>query len=109
ILSVLARSCAIRAEQKILQIISFLAPTTYETAFQEILVALSVPTDTSVEVSEPKKDVNQLPDPAQVLLSNLEAAFAAQDWPDVIRKATFLIERLPASASAAVYRMQGVA
>ncbi len=39
----------------------------------------------------------------------MEAAFAAQDWPDVIRKADYLIKRQPESATATVYRLQGLA
>jgi tetratricopeptide (TPR) repeat protein len=39
----------------------------------------------------------------------MEASFAAQDWPDVLRKADFIINRLPGSATATVYRLQGLA
>ena len=39
----------------------------------------------------------------------MEATFAIQDWPDVIRKADYLIKRLPGSATATVYRLQGLA
>src|SRR2546423_1283924 len=42
------RLCTIRADLKILQIISFLAPKPYETAFQEVLSALGLPPETPV-------------------------------------------------------------
>src|SRR5438128_8458573 len=43
IIPLLYRACSIRADLKILQIISFLAPKTYEAAFQEVLSALGLP------------------------------------------------------------------
>src|SRR6266516_3114209 len=43
------------------------------------------------------------------LVRQMEAAKAAQDWPAVLRKAEYLIKRLPGSATAKVYRLQGLA
>jgi tetratricopeptide (TPR) repeat protein len=106
ILPVLHRSCSIRADLKILQIISFLAPRSYEQAFREVLLALGLPTSAPIE---PVKQASSPSDPAAALLGQLQAAFAAHDWPDVIRKADYLIKRMPGGASALVYRMQGVA
>jgi tetratricopeptide (TPR) repeat protein len=48
-------------------------------------------------------------DTGTALVRQMEAAFAAQDWPDVIRKADYLIKHLPGSATATVYRLQGLA
>lgn len=106
IIPVLHRSCSIRADLKILQIISFLAPKPYEQAFGEVLLALGLPTSTPIE---PVKQASSPSDPAAALLGQLQAAFAAHDWPDVIRKAEYLIKRMPGGALALVYRMQGVA
>jgi len=106
ILPVLHRSCSIRADLKILQIISFLAPKLYEQAFHEVLLALDLPTSTPIE---PMKQASSPSDPAAALLGQVQAAFAAHDWPDVVRKADYLIKRLPGGALALVYRMQGVA
>ncbi len=106
ILPVLHRSCSIRADLKILQIISFLAPKSYEQAFGEVLLALGLPTSAPIE---PVKQASSSSDPAAALLDQLQAAFAAHDWPDVIRKADYLIKRMPGGALALVYRMQGVA
>ena len=39
----------------------------------------------------------------------MESSFAAPDWPDVLRKADYIIKRLPGSATATVYRLQGLA
>jgi superkiller protein 3 len=55
------------------------------------------------------KQASSSSDPAAALLGQLQAAFAAHDWPDVIRKADYLIKRMPGGALALVYRMQGVA
>src|SRR5947209_19375920 len=52
ILPVLHRPCAIRADLETIQIISFLAPKPYETAFREVLIALDLPLDTPLEPKE---------------------------------------------------------
>src|SRR5258708_24964169 len=83
ILPVLHRSCSIRADLKILQIISFLAPKSYEQAFGEVLLALGLPTSIPIE---PMKQASSPSDPEAALLGQLQAPFAAHDWPDVIRK-----------------------
>jgi tetratricopeptide (TPR) repeat protein len=106
IIPVLHRNCSIRADLKIKQIISFLAPKPYEQAFQEVLLALALPTSTPIE---PMKQAISPSDPSASLLGQLQAAFAVHDWPDVIRKADYLIKRMPGGALALVYRMQGVA
>jgi tetratricopeptide (TPR) repeat protein len=106
VLPVLYRSCSVRADLKILQIISFLAPKPYNQAFGEVLFALGLSAGTPVE---PREQASALGDPAAALLSQLQAAFAAHDWPDVIRKADYIIKRMPGSASALVYRLQGLA
>jgi tetratricopeptide (TPR) repeat protein len=106
IMPVLYRPCSIRADLKIFQIISFLAPKTYEQAFSEVLIALNVPADSSVE---PMKPMSSPSDPAAVLLNQLQTAFVAHDWPDVLRKADYLTKRVPGGATAQVYRMQGIA
>src|SRR5438270_7634398 len=95
IIPVLHRHCTIRVDLKILQIISFLAPQRYEAAFQEVLSALGLPTETPVVH---KVTADQISSAATTLLRQIEAAFAAQDWPDVIRKADYLIKRFPESA-----------
>jgi tetratricopeptide (TPR) repeat protein len=106
VLPVLYRSCSIRADLKILQIISFLAPKLYNQAFGEVLFALGISAGTPVE---PREQASALGDPAAALLGQLQAAFDIHDWPDVIRKADYLIKHMPARASAQVYRLQGVA
>src|SRR5207244_3343802 len=70
ILPVLHRDCTIRADLEILQIISFLAPKTYEEAFREVLLALGLPTDTPVE----QEKVTSRPsnDPATILIQQME-------------------------------------
>ncbi len=106
IIPVLHRPCTIRADLKILQFVSFLAPKPYEVAFQEVLRALGLPPETPVAHNV---SAEQTTGGAMTLLRQIEAAFTAQDWPDVIRKADYLIKRLPDSATATVYRLQGLA
>jgi hypothetical protein len=106
VLPVLYRSCSIRADLKILQIISFLAPKPYNQAFGEVLFALGLSAGTPVE---PREQASALGDPAAALLGQLQAAFDVHDWPDAIRKADYIIKHIRGSASALVYRLQGVA
>ncbi len=106
ILPILYRECSVRADLRIIQITSFLAPKIYEDAFKEVLGALGLPT-TGVE--KPVHITPQPVDTGAVLVHQLEVGFANQDWPDVLRKANYLIKNLPGSASATVYRLQGLA
>jgi tetratricopeptide (TPR) repeat protein len=106
IIPVLYRACTIRADLKILQIISFLTPKPYEEAFQEVLRALGLPTDISVIQ---KGNASQTADATTVLLQQMEKAFTNHDWPDVIRKADYLIKRMPNHLSSTAYRLQGLA
>ena len=106
ILPLLYRDCTIRPDLKIIQIISFLTPKLYEDAFKEVLVALGLPT------KDIEKSIHIAPQPVDtgtVLLQQMEGSFAAQDWSDVLRKADYIIKRLPERATATVYRMQGLA
>jgi tetratricopeptide (TPR) repeat protein len=106
IIPLLYRECKVRADLNTLQVISLLSPKTYETAFKEVLMTLGLPT------SGEEKPVIIAPQPVDTgtaLVGQMEAAFAIQDWPDVIRKADYLIKRLPGSATATVYRLQGLA
>src|SRR5438309_353093 len=100
------RTCTIRADLEILQIISFLAPKPYEAAFQEVLSALGLPKKPLVV----RKEGASLPtDPTNILTQQMETAFADHDWPDVIRKANYLIKRTSGNVSSTVYRLQGLA
>jgi tetratricopeptide (TPR) repeat protein len=58
---------------------------------------------------KPVINAPQQEDTGTSLVRQMEASFALQDWPDVIRKADYLIKRLPGSATATVYRLQGLA
>jgi tetratricopeptide (TPR) repeat protein len=106
IIPLLYRECKVRADLNTLQVISFLSPKTYETSFKEVLVTLGLPT---AGEEKPVRIAPQPVDTGTALVQQMEAAFAAQDWPDVIRKADYLIKRLPARATATVYRLQGLA
>ncbi|MFL5588082.1 MAG: tetratricopeptide repeat protein [Ktedonobacteraceae bacterium] len=106
IIPLLYRPCSIRADLKTIQIISFLAPQRYEAAFQEVLGALGLPPEMPVAH---KVGASQTASSATTWLRQIEAAFAAQDWSDVIRKADYLIKHLPDSATTTVYRLQGLA
>jgi tetratricopeptide (TPR) repeat protein len=106
IIPLLYRECSVRADLDTLQVISFLSPRTYETSFKEILMTLGLPT------AGEEKPVRIAPQPVDIgtaLVQQMEVAFANQDWPDVIRKANYLIKNLPGSATATVYRLLGLA
>ncbi len=106
IIPLLYRECKVRADLNTLQIVSFLSPKTYETAFKEVLMTLGLPT---AGEEEPVQIAPQPVDTGTALVQQMEAAFAVQDWPDVIRKADYLIKRLPGHATTTVYRLQGLA
>ena len=106
IIPLLYRECSVRADLDTLQVISFLSPRTYETSFKEILMTLGLPT---AGEEKPVRIAPQPVDTGAVLVQQMEVGFANQDWPDVLRKANYLIKNLPGSASATVYRLQGLA
>ena len=103
------RACTIRADLKILQMISFLAPKAYETAFQEVLSALGLPQEPPGAQTKRGSHPPERPDPTASLIQQMETAFADHDWPDVIRKASYLIRHASGNVSSQVYRLQGLA
>src|SRR6266702_1151045 len=106
VIPLLYRECSVRADLDTLQVISFLSPRTYETSFKEILMTLGLST---AGEEKPVRIAPQPVDTAAVLVHQMEVGFANQDWPDVLRKANYLIKNLPGSATATVYRLQGLA
>src|SRR5258708_1429310 len=109
IIPLLYRACTIRADLRILQMISFLAPKPYETAFQEVLSALGLPQEPPVARTQRGSHPPERPDLTASLIQQMETAFAEHDWPDVIRKASYLIRHAPGTVSSQVYRLQGLA
>ena len=103
VIPVLYRSCKVRSDLDLLQIISFLSPRPYAAAFKELLVALGIPTN-----DEAKRPTAKLENPA-VSFEHIKAAFARKDWPDVLRKVEYLAKHTPDAISADIYRMQGLA
>jgi hypothetical protein len=107
ILPILHRPCEqIRADIGMLEKISFLPPKSYETAFTELLVALGLPTDQKL-----KDSIRDLSDPRRIIAhrmtSQIEIAFAEQDWPKVIRQVDYLLTEVPTAMTATLYQMQG--
>src|SRR5438552_1130397 len=84
IIPLLYRECRVRADLNTLQVISLLSPNTYVTAFKEVLLTLGLST---AEVEEPVQVTPQPVDIGTALVQQMESSFAAQDWPDVLRKA----------------------
>src|SRR5579884_3787455 len=105
IIPLLYRECKVREDLDTLQVISFLNPRTYESGFNEILRALGISIQRNI--STPKAPAPE--DVGSGLVGRMEEAFDNQDWPDVIRKAEYIIKRVPGAVSAAVYRLQGLA
>src|SRR5258708_2952909 len=89
--------------------ISFLAPNPYETAFQEVLSALGLPQETPVARTQRGSHPPERLDPTASLIQQMETAFADHDWPDVIRKASYLIRHGSGNVSWQGYRLQGLA
>lgn len=105
IIPLLYRACNIRADLKILQIISFLAPKAYEGAFQEVLSALGLPKEIPVLQKVNGNQPIEAPDSTSILIQQMVTAFADHDWPDVIRKAGYLIKHTSGNVSPTVYRL----
>lgn len=104
IIPLLYQPCQVPDDLDTLQTISFLPPQKYEVAFGELLVALGLPVIVDAE------RVTTIPlDLGGVILEQMENAFNGQDWATVIRKAEYLVNRLPKLVTMDVYRMQGIA
>ncbi|SRR5713226_443078 len=81
IIPILYRACTIRADLKILQIISFLAPKSYEAAFQEVLSALGLPMQTPIAQQKRASQPGEPTDSTTILMRQLETAFVDHGWP----------------------------
>jgi hypothetical protein len=104
IIPVLYQECQVRNDLGTLQTISFLPPKKYELAFSELLIALGL----QGVIDAQRVTVVPL-DLGSVILEQMASAFANGGWAAVIRKAEYLIGRLPMVVTAEVYRMQGIA
>src|SRR5260370_4858358 len=108
VVPVLYRDCKVRSDLGLLQIVSFLPPRSYKVAFNELLVALGIPTN-----DEANRPTTKLANPATSLVQRMtpliESAFARKDWLDVLRKVEYLTKQAPDAISADIYRMQGLA
>lgn len=121
IIPVLYRDCQPRADLRTRHIISFVAPRSYEAALAETLAALGI----GGALPTPRAVAPAIPTPARPAVSTsgvssqasiveqftpqIEAAYERRDWSDVVRKAEFLLRRVPDKITAAIYRMHGVA
>ncbi len=110
IIPILYQPCQPREDMALLQMVSFLEPKPYEQAFGELLAALGAVA--SASGSSAPSIVTPTPvDPASELvrqmLPQIEASWAAQDWPDVARKCAYLIARAQVAVTPNIYRMQG--
>src|SRR5579884_897529 len=108
IFPILYRQCKSRPDLDTLHNINFLPPRTYEDAFNELLIALGL--SPYIGTNKPIPVAND-PDTVFVrqITPQIEASFAAQDWPDIIRKTNFLLKRAPVAVTSEIYRMLGVA
>jgi tetratricopeptide (TPR) repeat protein len=104
IIPILFRQCEIRDDLSLFQMISFLPPKTYGSAFNELLLSLGLNAALRTDkVNDPETILVRQMEP------QIEVAFAENDWPDVIRKVDYLIKRAPSSIKPDIYRMQGLA
>lgn len=117
IIPVLYRDCQPRADLRTRHIISFLPPRSYETALAETLAALGLTTPVAMAMSPQPQAIPKSPassarassDIVEQFAPQIAAAYTQLDWPDVIRKAEFLIRHAPDRVTAPLYRMLGVA
>jgi tetratricopeptide (TPR) repeat protein len=88
---------------------------THDDAFEDIVKGIREAIDDLQKKETPvaqKESASQpigLTDSASMLIQLMEKAFADHDWPDVIRKASYLIRRTSGNVSSTVYRLQGLA
>jgi tetratricopeptide (TPR) repeat protein len=105
IVPLLRYACTIRADLRSLQIIDFQISRDYNLAFDELLSAIGV-----AKPENPQHLANQ---PPRNLLSRIvpqvEAAFNAQDWVDVMRKTDYLLKHAPEDIPANLYLWYGIA
>jgi formylglycine-generating enzyme required for sulfatase activity len=118
IIPVLHRACEPRADLRTRHIISFLAPRPYKAALAETLAALGVrgaPVDAPADpprAAPTTSAIVAVGAPADVIAQfspQIAAAYAQRDWPNVVRKAEFLLRRAPERITASTQRMLGVA
>ena len=114
IIPVQYRACQPRADLLTRHIISFLPPRAYDVALAETLAALGVAEPRPQAVPSPLSQASGVarrmtPDRIEQFLPQIEAAYSKRDWPEVARKAEFLIRRASDRVTAPVYRMLGVA
>jgi tetratricopeptide (TPR) repeat protein len=108
IIPILYRQCEVRPDLDLLQIIRFLPPKSYETAFNELLMSLGLPTNApSSQPAPPQADPESIF--IRQMTSQIEAAFAEQDWPSIIRRVNLLSKRAPGAVTSAIYQMQAIA
>jgi formylglycine-generating enzyme required for sulfatase activity len=113
IIPVLYRACEPRADLRTRHIISFLPPRPYEAALAETLAALGI----RAIVTDPASDTAASAAPlarastdiVEQFAPQIAAAYAERDWPDVVRKAEFLLRRAPDRVTAPIQRMLGIA
>jgi serine/threonine protein phosphatase PrpC/Flp pilus assembly protein TadD len=108
VIPLLFRSHKMREDLDTLHVIDFQETRSYDEAFLELLRALKVSSNRWTS-----RQANATHDRQQALLEQvtpqIETAFAAQDWAEVIRKMQFLHKHAPTAISAELYHMHGVA
>ncbi len=112
IIPVLYRACEPRADLRTRHIVSFLAPRAYDEALAETLVALGARpliAESAVEPLRAAAPTRTASDIVEQVAPQIEAAYARRDWPDVVRKAEFLMRKAPDRVTAPLQRMLGVA
>jgi formylglycine-generating enzyme required for sulfatase activity len=109
IIPILYQPCQPREDMTLLQMVSFLEPKPYEQALGELLAALgalasaSGSSAPSIAAPAPVDSASEL---VRQMLPQIEASWAAHDWPDVARKCAYLIARAQVAITPKIYRMQ---
>ncbi len=105
IIPLLRHACAIRPDLRSLHIIDFQPSRDYNMTLQELLSALGVgkPQASQQPTSQPERNL------LSRMMPQVEAAFTAQDWPDVIRKSAYLLKHSSEDIPASLYHWYGLA
>src|SRR5258707_2125800 len=108
-ISIMYRQCDIPSYLQTVQVVSFLQPKTYESAFSELITALKL--NQRIKGNEAINPINSIkpPDYVRHAMQRIKKAFDQADWSYVIERTNTLISQHPDSITPYLYYMQGSA
>jgi WD40 repeat protein len=108
IIPLLYRQCVMPDDLALRHVVSFLPPTEYEEAFNELLMAVGLPVgmETKGALGKPDDAAEAL---VQQMTPQIQGTFERANWSEVIQKTNLLIRQVPGAVPHNIYYMQGVA